>query len=326
MAILRSSGGAKTVRSSLPATTPHAAHIPRPLPHHHSSPAPQSHHSSSHSQLTYMNPSRDSCAHPQCTARRTDPSTANCPLHRCSHRPCDNTRQPDSTSLFCDQHTCDSTHCTAEVDGEGDTDDPSRSCEAHRRCAAQNCPRRCHVRDDALGLAMPTSLFCAAHCCRAEEGCDRQRAPQSRSWCSRHLCVERGCLGRRESGPVEAGRFCADHGCKSAGCAERRDVRVVGAEYCARHLCVVLGCARPGADGGVWCERHRYCDVEGCKRWIHVVAGVDGEVRYSQCEKRESFFSWFFSSSSLILPFHSRESFTCSPILAHSITFIVNTS
>lgn len=83
------------------------------------------------------------------------------------------------------------------------------------------------------------------------------------------------------------GRFCADHQCRAEGCAERRDSRAPGAEHCALHLCLVEGCTRPAAAGRTRCENHRYCAVEGCREWIYVAAGADGDVRYPECEKRE---------------------------------------
>lgn len=192
----------------------------------------------------------------------------------------------DTASFFCERHTCEAGTCTAEVEGKGEKGDPSRYCDHHRRCAASGCVRRCHTRDTLV-----TTRWCGAHYCQTES-CEEQRSAHSGKYCGTHLCLEPGCgKGKKDMG---GGRFCADHQCKTDGCMERRDQRARGAEHCPLHLCVIEGCPRPAA-GGSRCENHRYCSVNGCREWIHIEKGPDCDIKYPECEQRESLASFLVS-------------------------------
>lgn len=201
-------------------------------------------------------------------------------------------------SSFCEKHTCEAGSCTAEVDGKGgDRGDAggaaARFCDNHRRCAADDCARRCHTRDSLV-----VARYCGAHYCRANDSCDKPRSPASgEGYCAAHLCEEPGCSRPRADllpGGGDEARFCAEHECKADACRMRRAHRARDAEYCWVHLCCVPRCTKPARagdprddEGASRCEDHRRCHVGGCREWVYIEKGADGDVRHVECEKRE---------------------------------------
>lgn len=92
--------------------------------------------------------------------------------------------------------------------------------------------------------------------------------------------------------------FCEEHTCKAEGCNVRRER---DAEHCGRHICRVEDCVKPAAAGANRrCDVHRRCAVEGCKEWIYIERGPDGDIRWPECENREYTYRPF---SSLLFPY-----------------------
>ncbi|ROV95139.1 hypothetical protein VSDG_05863 [Cytospora chrysosperma] len=222
------------------------------------------------------------CRYPHCEQTKHEGSRGYCPQHSCLANKarkdaCDQPRLVQDGSPFCERHTCEWPTCTAEAEGRGERGDAGRSCEQHRRCAAEGCAGACFRRDTGAALR-----WCGLHYCHRDP-CPEPRAPGSERFCDRHVCVEPTCgAGRKEEVAKRGGRFCADHQCRADGCLERRDLRVRGAEYCALHICWVEGCPRPAAaaagnhrcpastPGGTQCDKRldsgqRYCRDHSCE-------------------------------------------------------------
>lgn len=233
----------------------------------------------------------DGCKYPHCEHGKHEGSKGYCPQHCClaaPHNWCDKPRLVDDGSFFCETHTCEAQTCTAEVAGRGDRGDASRSCESHRRCAREGCTARCHTRDTGA-----TVKWCGLHYCQ-EASCQGERAAGNRHHCREHTCMEPMCgNGRLDMG---AGRYCVDHQCKTERCFERRDQRTPGTEHCALHVCWVEHCPKPATLGRNRCDDHRYCREQGCKEYIFIERGPEGDIRYPACENRESPVPFFGSS------------------------------
>lgn len=202
-------------------------------------------------------------------------------MHCClaaPHNSCDKPRLVDDGSFFCEVHTCEAQTCTAEVAGRGEKGDVSRSCEKHRRCARDGCSRPCHTRDTGAAVK-----WCGLHYCH-EASCQNDRAPGNNQHCREHVCIEPLCAsGKKDMG---TGRYCMDHQCKTDRCLERRDQRVRGSEYCALHICWVERCPKPAAVANR-CDDHRLCREQGCKEYIFIEKGPEGDIKYPTCENRE---------------------------------------
>ncbi|ROV89115.1 hypothetical protein VMCG_09880 [Cytospora schulzeri] len=229
----------------------------------------------------------------------SDRSKGYCPQHSCLAKPhkntCDQPRLVQDGSPFCEKHTCESPTCTAEVDGSGNPGDAGRSCDQHRRCAAEGCAGPCFRRDTGAGLR-----WCGLHYCHRDP-CAERRAAGSEGYCEGHVCVEVMCgAGRKEmGGGGGGGRFCADHQCRAEGCLERRDLRVRGdhkpkcpastlggtqcdkrldngQRYCKDHSCELASCndqRRP--DSLQYCPGHK-CSVSACQQLRkNTIAGLD---------------------------------------------------
>ncbi|KAH8773446.1 hypothetical protein F5883DRAFT_24889 [Diaporthe sp. PMI_573] len=218
------------------------------------------------------------CKYPHCEHGKHEGSKGYCPQHCClaaPHNSCDKPRLVDDGSFFCETHTCEAQTCTAEVAGRGERGDASRSCESHRRCARDGCPARCHTRDTGT-----TVKWCGLHYCH-EPSCQSDRAAGNRQYCREHICMEPMCgNGKLDMG---SGRYCLDHQCKTDRCFERRDQRTPGAEHCALHACWVEHCPRPAAVGRNRCDDHRYCREQGCKEYIFIEKGPEGDIKYPTC-------------------------------------------
>ncbi|KKY30827.1 hypothetical protein UCDDA912_g09253 [Diaporthe ampelina] len=223
------------------------------------------------------------CKYPHCENVKHEGSKGCCTRHCCLAAPrnsCDKPRLVDDGSFFCEVHTCEAQTCTAEVAGKGEKGDASRSCESHRRCAREGCSARCHTRDTGT-----TVKWCGLHYCQ-EASCQSDRAPGNKQYCREHICMEPMCAnGKLDMG---AGRYCMDHQCKTDRCLERRDQRTPGSEHCTLHICWVGNCPKPATAGKNRCDDHRYCREQGCKEYIFIEKGPEGEIKYPTCENRES--------------------------------------
>ncbi|KAI3401187.1 hypothetical protein diail_333 [Diaporthe ilicicola] len=232
-----------------------------------------------------LNPSRrcslDGCKYQHCEHSKHEGSKGYCPQHSClaaPHSSCDKPRLVDDGSFFCEVHTCEAQTCRAEVAGRGDKGDASRSCDKHRRCARDGCSGPCHTRDTGA-----TVKWCGLHYCQ-EASCPSDRAPGNKQYCKDHVCMEPLCgAGKQDMG---TGRYCLDHQCKTDKCLERRDQRARGSEHCALHICWVERCPKPAAVGNR-CDDHRYCREQGCKGYIFIEKGPEGDIKYPTCENRE---------------------------------------
>ncbi|KAG8162309.1 hypothetical protein KVR01_008074 [Diaporthe batatas] len=194
---------------------------------------------------------------------------------------CDRARLVEEGSLFCEAHTCEAATCRAEVAGRGERGERGEaggSCDDHRRCGRDGCEGRCHRRD--TGAA---ARWCGLHYCH-EPTCQGERAAGSRQHCRDHTCLEPLCgSGRLDMG---AGRYCADHQCRTGGCLERRDQTTPAADHCAVHSCRVRHCARPAAAGSDRCEDHGYCREQGCREYVLVERGPQGDtIRHATCDQ-----------------------------------------
>lgn len=225
----------------------------------------------------------DGCRYPHCEQVKREGSKGYCPRHCClaaPHGSCEKPRLVDDGSLFCETHTCEAQTCTAEVAGRGEMGDASRSCDNHRRCAREGCTGRCHTRDTGM-----TVKWCGLHYCE-EASCQSERALGNRHHCSEHTCMEPMCGNGKLD--MAAGRYCLDHECRTERCFERRDHRTPRSEYCALHVCWVDHCPKPAALGRNRCDDHRYCREHGCREYIHIERGPEGDILYPACETRET--------------------------------------
>lgn len=127
---------------------------------------------------------------------------------------------------------------------------------------------------------MVPTRWCGAHYCTASDQCDEKRAEGSDKFCRDHICQEPGCHG----GKVSDGYFCIEHTCKTEGCRVRSERE---AQHCGSHLCRVEDCVRP-AVANRRCDHHRRCAVESCREWVYIEHGPEGEIRWPECENRES--------------------------------------
>lgn len=233
----------------------------------------------------------DGCKYPHCEQGKHEGSKGYCLQHCClaaPHNSCDKARLIDDGSFFCETHTCEAQTCTAEVTGRGDRGDASRSCESHRPCARDGCSARCHTRDTGT-----TVKWCGLHYCH-EASCQSDRAPGNRQYCREHICIEPMCgNGKLDMG---SGRYCLDHQCKTDRCFERRDQRTTGSEHCALHICWVEHCPKPATVGRNRCDDHRHCREQGCKEYVFIEKGSEGDIRHPTCESRKSAVPYFIMS------------------------------
>lgn len=129
-----------------------------------------------------------------------------------------------------------------------------------------------------------TTRWCGLHYCTASDSCDEQRAEGSDTkFCREHICLEPGCHGGKVAVPA-GGMFCVEHTCKTEGCNVRRERE---AEHCGGHICRVEDCMKPAMGANKRCDLHRRCVVEGCKEWIYIERGPEGDIRWPECENRE---------------------------------------
>lgn len=222
------------------------------------------------------------CRYAHCAQGREEGSKGYCRQHCCvagPHNSCDRARLVEEGSLFCEAHTCEAQTCRAEVAGRGERGDASRSCPRHRRCGREGCAERCHRRDTGS-----TARWCGLHYCH-EPSCQGGRAPGSSQHCSEHTCLEPMCgNGKHDMG---SGRYCLDHQCRTEGCLERRDQRTPGAHHCALHACRAEHCPRPATAGTSTCDDHRCCREQGCREYVLVEKGPQGDIRHPTCDHRE---------------------------------------
>lgn len=232
--------------------------------------------------------SEHGCKYGHCERGKHEGSKGYCREHCCVAGPansCERARLAEEGSLFCETHTCEAQTCRAEVAGRGDRGDASRSCESHRRCGREGCPAPCHTRDTGV-----TVRWCGLHYCH-EPSCQSERASADLNsrYCTAHTCLEPLCAsGRLDMG---AGRYCLDHQCRTDRCPERRDQRTPGTDHCPLHVCWVEHCPRPATAGTNRCLDHRYCREQGCREYILVERGPEGDdIRHPTCDHRESFY------------------------------------
>lgn len=130
-----------------------------------------------------------------------------------------------------------------------------------------------------------TVKWCGLHYCH-EPSCQSDRAPGNRQYCREHICLEPMCGNGKLD--MTSGRYCLDHQCKTERCFERRDQRTPGTDQCALHICWVEQCPKPATVGRNRCDDHRNCREQGCKEYIFIEKGPEGDIKHPTCENRES--------------------------------------